>query len=398
MQAPNQGKTAPGRRAVLAGATSLALARPAIAQNAPLKLGLMLPYSGTYAALGENVTSGFEMLLAERDGKLGGRAVTLVKLDDESDPAKAPQNVNRLLGRDHVDVLVGTVHSGVVMALVQAAREREVLLVIPNAGNAAATRELCAPTIFRTSFTNWQPAYGMGLVLGKKGVKKAAFVTWDYAAGREAADGFREGLAAGGAGMVTQVLTVPFPQTNFQPVLALLPGLGVEAVGAFFSGGGAVQFVRDYAAAGLRAKLPLYGPGFLTEGTLNGQGEAAEGIQTALHYGDGLDNPRNNAFRPAFKSRAGREADVFAVHGYDAAQLLAVGLDATKGDAEALKPLCAAMQAATIDSPRGKFKLSPQHNPVQTIYLREVRHGENRVIGIAALDLADPGTGCKMPA
>ena len=397
MQALNQGNSALGRRAVLAGVAGAALGRPAIAGDAPLKLGLMLPYSGTYAALGENVTAGFEMLLAERGGKLGGRAVTLVKVDDESDPSKAPQNVSRLLGRDRVDVLVGTVHSGVVMALVQAAREREVLLVIPNAGNAAATRELCAPTIFRTSFTNWQPAYGMGLVLGQRGVKKAAFVTWDYAAGREAAEGFRDGLAVGG-GEVTQVLTVPFPQTNFQPVLAQLPGLGVEAVGAFFSGGGAVQFVRDYAAAGLRAKLPLYGPGFLTEGTLAGQGDAAEGIQTALHYGDGLDNPRNNAFRPAFKARAGREADVFAVHGYAAAQLLAVGLDATRGDAESLRPICAAMQAASIDSPRGRFKLSPQHNPVQTIYLREVRHGQNRVIGVAVPDLADPGTGCRMPA
>jgi branched-chain amino acid transport system substrate-binding protein len=397
MQARNQGNTALGRRALIAGAAGTALAHPAIAQGAPLKLGLMLPYSGTYAALGENVTWGFELFLAGQGGKLGGRTVTLVKLDDESDPSKAPQNVNRLLGRDHVDVLVGTVHSGVVMALVQAAREREVPLIIPNAGNAAATRELCAPTIFRTSFTNWQPSYGMGKVLATQGVKKAAFVTWDYAAGREAAEGFRDGLATGG-GEVTQVLTVPFPQTNFQPILAQLPGLGVAAVGAFFSGGGAVQFVRDYATAGLRAKLPLYGPGFLTEGTLPGQGEAAEGIQTALHYGDGLDNPKNNEFRAAFKARAGREADVFAVHGYDAAQLLAVGLAATKGDPGALKPLAAAMQEATIDSPRGRFRLSPQHNPVQTIYLREVRQGQNLVTGIAVADLADPGTGCRMPA
>lgn len=385
------------RRAVLAGAAGVALARPAIAEAAPLKLGLMLPYSGTYAALGENVTTGFELLLAERGGKLGGRAVTLVKLDDESDPAKAPQNVSRLLGRDRVDVLVGTVHSGVVMALVAAAREREVLLVIPNAGNAAATRELCAPGIFRTSFTNWQPAYGMGTVLAKRGVKKAAFLTWDYAAGREAAEGFRDGLATGG-GEVVKLLTLPFPDTNFQPILAQLPGLGVEAAGAFFSGGGAVQFLRDYAAAGLRGKVPLYGPGFLTEGTISGLGGAADGIQTALHYGDGLDNAKNNAFRPAFKARAGREADVFAVHGYDAAQLLAVGLEATKGDVDALKPVIAAMQGAVIDSPRGRFRLSPQHNPVQTIYLREVRNGQNQVIGVAVPDLADPGTGCKMPA
>jgi branched-chain amino acid transport system substrate-binding protein len=116
------------------------LARPALAQAAPLRVGLMLPYSGTFAQLGENITSAFEMHLAERGGKLGGRAVTVVKLDDASDPAAAPGNVNRLLNRDKADVLVGTVHSGVVMALVQAAREKGVPLIIPNAGNVAASR------------------------------------------------------------------------------------------------------------------------------------------------------------------------------------------------------------------------------------------------------------------
>jgi branched-chain amino acid transport system substrate-binding protein len=157
-----------------------------------------------------------------------------------------------------------------------------------------------------------------------------------------------------------------------------------------------VQFVKDYAAAGLREKLPLCGSGFLTEGVLKPQGAAAEGIQTALHYGDGLDNPKNAAFRAAFRQKTNRDADVYAVQGYDAAQMLAVGLDATKGDAAAIKPLAAAIVAAKIDSPRGAFTLSPSHNPVQTIYLREAKGGGNRVIGVAAEALADPGTGCKM--
>ena len=389
------------RRRVLstfAGAASAAvLARPAIAQGAPLKVGLMLPFSGTFAVLGENIAAAFDLCLKEMDGKFGGREVTLVRLDDESDPSKAPANVNRLLGRDQVDVLVGTVHSGVVMALVQAAREKEVPLIIPNAGNVAATRDLCSPYVFRSSFSNWQPAYGMGKALAAKGVKKAAWVTWDYAAGKESGEGFRDGLRSGG-GELTKILTLPFPETNFQPLLAQLPDLGVEAVGSFFAGGGAVQFVKDYAAAGLREKLPLCGSGFLTEGVLKAQGAAAEGILTALHYGDGLTNPKNVTFRTAFKVVTSRDADVYAVQGYDAAQMLAVGLAATKGDAAAIKPLAAAIRNAKIDSPRGAFTLSASHNPIQTIWLREAKAGENVVIGPAAEALADPGTGCKLPA
>ena len=383
------------RRGLGTIAAAALLARPAFAQSTPLRVGLMLPYSGTFAQLGDSITIGFELYLAERGGKLGGRSVTVLKLDDQSDPAAAPQNVNRLLSRDKAGVLVGTVHSGVVMALVQASREKGVPLIIPNAGNVAASRELCAESVFRTSFTNWQPAYGMGLALAKTGVKKAAWVSWDYAAGKEAGEGFRDGLRAGGAAL-TQTLLLPFPETNFQPILAQLPGLGVEAVGSFFAGGGAVQFVRDYAAAGLRDKLPLCGSGFLTEGTLAAQGAAAEGIRTALHYGDGLDLAKNTAFRKAYREKAGRDADVYAVQGYDAAQLLAAGLDAVKGDVEADKALFAAMRGARIDSPRGAFTLSAGHNPVQNIYLREAKGGQNQVIGIAAEALADPGTGCKL--
>ncbi len=379
----------------LAAAAAFAGTVRAQGKGTPLRVGLMLPYSGTFAQLGENITTAFELHLAERGGQLGGRPVTIIKLDDQSDPAAAPQNVNRLLARDKADVLVGTVHSGVVMALVQAAREKGVPLIIPNAGNVAAARELCSESVFRTSFSNWQPAYGMGLALAKTGVKKAAWITWDYAAGKESGEGFRDGLKAGGAEL-TQLLTLPFPETNFQPLLAQVPGLGVQAVGAFFAGGGAVQFVRDYAAAGLRDKFPLCGSGFLTEGTLAAQGAAAEGIRTALHYADGLDNPRNIAFRKAFREKAGRDADVYAVQGYDAAQLLAVGVDAVKGDMDADKQLFAAMRAARIDSPRGAFTLSAGHNPIQNIYLREAKSGENRMIGIAAEALADPGTGCKL--
>ena len=386
------------RRGILKGtaAAGLATAVPtgwAIAQAKPLKVGLMLPYSGTFAKLGENITFAVEMLIAEKGGKLGGREVQLIKLDDESKPENAPQNADRLVKRDQVDVLIGTVHSGVQMGIHKVVKESGTLTIVPNAGNGAVTGELCARNVYRTSFSNWQPAHGMGLVLGKRGIKKAAWITWDYAAGQESGQGFKEGLEKHG-GQLVSTLTLKFPETNFQPLLAQIAGLGVDVVGSFFAGGAAVQFVKEYAAAGI--KVPLCGSGFLTEGTLAAQGAAAEGIETALHYGDGIDNPKNTAFRKAFKDKAQRDADVYAVQGYDAAQLLAIGLDAVKGNMEDEKGLHAAMEGAKIDSPRGPVSMSKDHNIVQNIYLRKVTNGENKVMGIAAEQLADPGKACKM--
>jgi len=365
----------------------------AIAQAKPVKVGLMLPYSGTFAQLGENITHAIEMYLAEKGGKLGGREIQIVKLDDESKPELGLQNADRLIKRDNVDVLIGTVHSGVQMAIHKAVTESGTLCIVPNAGAVAVTRNLCAKNVFRTSFSNWQPAYGMGVALGKRGLKKAAWITWDYAAGAESGEGFKQGFESNG-GQVVQTLTLKFPETNFQPLLAQVPGLGVDAIGSFFAGGGAINFVKDYAAAGL--KVPLVGSGFLTEGVLGPQGAAAEGLETALHYGDGLENSKNTAFRAAFKSKAGREADVYAVQGYDAAQLLGIGLDAVKGKIEDEATLYKAMREAKIDSPRGPISFSKSQEVVQNIYLRKATGGLNKVTGIAVEKLADPGTGCKL--
>src|SRR5262249_48628848 len=122
----------------------------------------------------------------------------------------------------------------------------------------------------------------------------------------------------------------------------------------------------------------------------------AQGLETALHYGDGLDLPKNKSFREAYKKATSKDADVYAVQGYDTGQLLAIGLDAVKGDTGARKDLIAAMEKAEIDSPRGKFTLSKAHNPVQDFYLRKVEGLENKVVGVAAKALADPARGCKM--
>ncbi len=385
-------KTAGGVSALAAfGATPLRYALGAES----LKVGMMLPYSGTYAKLGENINMAVELLVEEKGGMLAGRPIEFIKLDDESDPAKAPENTNRLVSRDEVDVIIGTVHSGVEMGMVKVVKDSGTLLIGPNAGAGAMTGALCAPNIFRTSFSNWQPSYGMGKALADRGVKKVAYITWDYGAGKESMQGFADGLATGG-GEIVQALMVPFPETSWQPLLAQIPGLGVEAVGVFFAGGGAIQFVKDYAAAGLRDKFPLYGSGFLTDGVLAAQGDAGEGLETALHYADGLDNPRDTAFRAAFAKKAGRDADVYAVQGYDAAQLLAIGLEAVGGDMEKTDAMYAAMGGATIDSPRGAFTLSKAHNPVQDIYLRKATGGKNLVTGIVAPKLADPATGCSM--
>ena len=387
----------PTLRRILGTAAALLLlpAAAARADQPKIRVGLMLPYSGTYTSLGVNITNGFKLAIAEHGGKLGGREIEYFTVDDESDPAKAPDNANKLIKRDKVDVLVGTVHSGVALAMAKIAKDTGTLLIDPNAGAGDITGPLCAPNIFRTSFTMWQSGYAMGKEALREGKKTAVTFTWKYAAGQESVDAFKEAFEAGG-GKVLKMMALPFPQVEFQSYLTEIAALKPDMVYSFFSGGGAVKYVKDYAAAGLKAHIPLYGPGFLTDGTLEGQGEAAQGILTTLHYGDGLDNPKDKAFRAAYLKAYGSEPDVFSVQGYDSGQLLAAGVEAVKGDISRRKALIAAMEHAKLDSPRGPLTLSRSHNPVNNIYLRKVEGKENKVIGVASPALADPGRGCKM--
>jgi branched-chain amino acid transport system substrate-binding protein len=392
-----------GKRRILARAAAcgftlaVAGAMPAIAQSkdGKLKVGFMLPYTGTFAALGNAIENGFRLHLNEQGGKLGGREVELVKVDDESDPAKATDNVNKLIKRDNVDVLIGTVHSGVAMAMAKVAKDSGTVLIVPNAGADAVTGPMCAPNIFRSSFSNWQPGYAMGEVMAKKGHKRVVTITWKYAAGDESVRGFKEAYEKGG-GKVIKELSLPFPNVEFQALLTEIAATKPDAVYTFFAGGGAVKFVKDYAAAGLKKSIPLYGAGFLTDGTLEAQGADADGLFTTLHYADSLASARDNAFRLAYAKTFKLQPDVYAVQGYDAAQMLAAGLSAVKGDISKKAEFAAALKVAKIDSPRGTFTLGKNHNPVQDFYLRQVVGKENKVISVASKGLADPGRGCKM--
>ena len=385
------------RSAALVGAASTGLLLPSIvrAQSGKVRVGFMLPYTGTFAQLGVAIENGVRLAIDQQGGKLGGREIEWFKVDDESEPSKGVENASKLVQRDKVDVLIGTVHSGVQMGIHKVARDTGVLNLIPNAGVLAATRALCAPNVFRASYTNSQPTLGLGKAMVERGHKKAVWISWKYAAGDEAFEGFKQSYTAAG-GTIVKELGLPFPNVEFQALLTEIAALKPDAVACFFAGGGAVKFIKDYAAAGLKDKMPLYGSGFLTEGVLDAAGPAAEGIITAMHYADSLNTPRDNAFRLEYAKAFRSQPDVYAMQGYDTGLLLIQGANAVKGDLSAKPALYKVLEGATIDSPRGKWTMSKAHNPIQDIYLRRVENKENKVISVAAKALADSGAGCRL--
>lgn len=390
----NRIKTLAG--AVLATTLTAGLSTSALAAAGdPVKIGIMLPFSGIYAQLGEAGRDGLKLALKEHAEQLHGSEVEYIELDTEAKPSRAPELASSLLNQHEADFVIGPVHSGVAMGMIKMLRGKDTVMIIPNAGSAAATGPLCSPNVFRTSFSSWQPSYPMGKVALDKGYKKVYAISWNYGMGRESLEAFEESFTAGGGEIIKKEL-LPFPSTNFQSHVSDIADKKPDAVFTFFAGGGAIKFAKDYEASGLLGKIPLLGSGFLTEGTLQAQGKAAEGIITTLHYAEQLDLPKNQAFREAFHAEYDKYPDIYAVQGYDAGQAIANTIDQLGGDISDKQAVIETMEKLTINSPRGEFTFSKAHNPIQNIYLREVKDGVNVVEGIAAEALEDPARGCKI--
>ena len=149
---------------------SLLSGMSAHAEEGPIKIGVMLPYSGVYAGPGEAATNGLKQALKEKGNKIAGRQVEFIISDTEAKPARAPELTSAMTDKDDADFIIGPVHSGVAMGMIKSIRNKDSIMIIPNAGINAATGAFCQPNVFRTSFSSWQTAYPMGKRSGKNGL------------------------------------------------------------------------------------------------------------------------------------------------------------------------------------------------------------------------------------
>jgi branched-chain amino acid transport system substrate-binding protein len=394
--------------AIGAGAAAGASAGPwvlrAAAQGAPIKIGLVLPYTGVYAELGNSITQAMELVFARENWTVAGRKIEMIKEDDEMKPPVGVRKTEKLIDSDRVDILTGPVHSGILMGMRDKVHNSKTILIVSNAGADAISRERCSRWIFRTSFSNWQPCQPMGGWVAAHVAKEVFQIAPNYQAGKDMMAAFRETfLPAGG-----KVVAEDYPklgETDYAPYLTKIKQSGAKAVFAFFSGTDAVNFVKQYDEFGLRQTIKLTGAGFLTEpDVLPAQGRAALGTITGHFYTPLLDNPVNQRFVREFREKfGGKMPDGFACQGYDTAEVIVRALKAVNGNTQDKDKLVAAIAAVEFDSPRGRFRFDPRtHNVIQPyIYIREVREVGGTLHNVPidkVAEVRDPGTGCTLPA
>jgi branched-chain amino acid transport system substrate-binding protein len=364
--------------------------------SGPVKIGVLLPYSDIYAVLGESITEAMKMYLEQVGNEAGGRQIELIQEDTEIKPDVAQQKARKLVEQDEVAFVTGVVSSGVLVGLRDYFDEVGKLLLCSNAGANALSRGLKTPYIWRTSFTNWMPNWPVGSWTADNVGKRAYISVPDYAAGENTITAFSNSFEGAG-GEIIGIQRTPFPNMGDPaPFIAELADAEPDLVYAFYSGGAAVTFVKAYGDFGLSGQIPLMSSGFMVEeDALPAQGEAALGARSGLHWALLLDNAENKSFTEAYKERVGRDANVFAVQGYDTGRAIVEMLNAVEGNTSNVDNMIAALGSVSFASPRGSFALDANSQaPSQSIYLREVQEVEGELHNVILEDLGaivDPG-------
>jgi branched-chain amino acid transport system substrate-binding protein len=287
------------------------------------------------------------------------------------------------------------ISSHIAQAVRDYVHQKRAVLIISNAGANSLTRERRSPTIFRTSFSNWQISFPLGEWVAKHVGRKVFVSAADYAAGREHAEAFKASFTRAGGRIVGEVYP-PLGNADYGPFLSEIARAKPDATYSFYAGSDALRFVKQYEEYGLKKQIRLTGAGFMVEeDILSAQGSAALGAVTTLHWALSLNTEANLRFVREYRKRFQTEPDVYAVMGYDTARVIVEGVQAVGGAIADKARFAHALSRIRFESPRGSFRLDPEtRNPVQTIYIREVSQSQgrlfNRIIDQTG-PLRDPG-------
>ncbi len=358
-----------GKRILVLVVTMAMLAAvPALAME-PVKIGMITTLSTKAGYLGEEIRDGFQLAIDQEGGKLGGVPVELLVDDDGRKPEKAKQIADRFIKRDKAKILTGIVFSNVAIAVVPKVVRQDVIYISPNAGPSLLAGKGCHANYFNVAYQNDNLDEVVGKYVTEAGFKNVYLLAPNYPAGKDHLAGFKRYYKGNIAGEVYTKLG----QSDYAAEIAALRAAEPDAVFFFLPGGMGINFLKQYAQAGLNQTIPVFGPAFsFDERLLQAVKGAALGVKNGSQWTHDLDNPANRQFVAAFREAYGRTPTLYASQGYDAARLLGSALKAVGGDVTRTDALRQAIRQADFPTVRGKFAFAPNQHPVQDLYIREV--------------------------
>ena len=369
------------RFAAILGALAFSAASAALAQ--PVKIGLILPYSGQFADAATQMDNAIKLYMKEHGDTVAGRKLEIIRRDTGGvAPDVAKRHAQELVVRDHVDILAGFVLTPNALAAADVSAEAKKFMVVMNAATAIITTK--SPYMARTSLTVPQLNETFGAWAYKSGVRKLYTMVSDYGPGHDAEGAFQRGFREAGGEIVGSV-RIPVVNPDFFPFVQRAKDLNPEALFVFIPGGAQpAAFGKALLDLGIDSKKTrILGQGEITEeNALKVMGDAALGLVTAFHYDHNHKSAANAKFVSAYNAAWGRNPDFFSVGGWDGMHLIYEALTKTGGKTDA-EALIAAAKGMRWESPRGAIAIDPEtRDIVQTVYIRRVEKVGGRLLNV----------------
>jgi branched-chain amino acid transport system substrate-binding protein len=355
----------------LLASTALA-ADPAHAAD-KVKIGFISTFSGPGGVIGKHMKDGANLALEQLGGKVGDLPAEIVFRDDQQKPDIGLQAAQELLEKDKVDFMTGIIWSNVLLAIYDPVIKSGTILISANAGPHEIAGPRCSPYFFSTSWQNDETPEAMGQYMSDQKLDDVYVMAPNYAAGKDMISGFKRYFK----GKIAGEVYTKMGQSDYQAEISQIRAANPKAVFVFYPGGMGIQFVKQYAQAGLRDKIPLYSSFTSDETTLPAQQDAALGNFESGSWSPGVELPAAKAFSDAFKVKYKYLPSYYAQQSYDAILLIDSGVRAVKGDLADKKGIIAAMAKADFKSARGPFTYNVNHFPIENFYLFTVTKDAN---------------------
>ncbi len=343
------------------------LAAPAMAAE-KVKIGFITTLSGPAGIIGKHMKDSFELGLDHVDRKVGGLETEIIYGDDQRKPDVGKQIADKMMKKDRVDFMSGIIWSNVMMAVHGPVTRNKTLFIGSNAGPSPIAGKRCSKYFFSTSWQNDQTPEAMGKHLQDKGVNNVYAMAPNYQAGKDMLTGFKRYFK----GTIVGEVYTKLGQQDYAAEITQLRAAKPEAVFVFLPGGMGIQFVKQYAQAGLMGKLPIYSVYTADAVTLPAQKETALGMLMTQFWSPDLGNPVNTKFVADFRAKYGYIPSFYGAQSYDTVMLIDRAIRAVNGNLDDKEALIAAIRKADFPSVRGSFKFNNNHFPIQNFYLREV--------------------------
>jgi branched-chain amino acid transport system substrate-binding protein len=356
---------------LFAAAPAWALPAAPGASDPNLVVGIIATLSGPGALAGQDSVDGFNLAMRHLGGRFANQEVRVVVVDDHGSADTAVAAARRMIERDRVDFVLTATSQASMAALAPILLKTRVFVLNLGGQPAAMSGPECSPWLFQLSTPPQAVNEAAGLWMTGEHLRRIAVIGPDSLATDEAVATLKLTFP----GEVAAVIKPHHGAAQYSAEISRLREVKPDAVYSLLTGGMGVEFVRAFAASGLKPDVVLAGPWMAFErAMLPAMAEAAADLPNFAPWSPDLDTPQNKRMVTDFEAEHGRAASPWVAQGYDAALALDSSLRATGGRTTDHDAVRTALRRADFASVRGAFRFNTNHTPVINLYLRRVGH------------------------